>query len=145
MVLRRPYGKKKKLKTLLWLSPHHRAVEGFPLTNKGPGGTLYEESELELCDGDIVATVKAVDEPDWGSTFARLEIVYQCNKCGCTAFNELPQSEEALSRWLTESIAAMTDEQRNAIFARQLEEKAANEKQRQVMLNKLEKGRKVKK
>lgn len=56
------------------------------------------------CDGNIVASVCAVDEPDWGHSYAKLEVGYKCDKCGQEFFPELPTEPESLSALLTKSI-----------------------------------------
>lgn len=63
----------------------------------------------ERCDGNIIATVAAVDEPYMGGTSAKLEIEYKCDKCGETFYNELPEDAESLSTVLTQWVAGLPD------------------------------------
>lgn len=60
---------------------------------------------LVVCLGRIIATVEAVNEPEWGGTSPRLEITYKCAECGATTFPHLPDSETKLSAALTEWVA----------------------------------------
>ena len=85
-----------------WVLPH--------LTNKNkaelltyPRGTLelaekqlgsqerkHRVDEIERCNGKIIATIKAIDEPYFGGSSAQLEITYKCNRCGSYWENGLP-------------------------------------------------------
>lgn len=54
-----------------------------------------------VCDGNVVATVKAEDEPYFGGASAVLAVSYRCDKCGNTTFLELPTEPEAFSALVT--------------------------------------------
>lgn len=72
---------------------------------------LKEGDVLEVCDGNVGVTVKAVDEPDWGGTYASFEIEYKCDKCGGSYYPELPQYDEDMSLFITEAVARMPEEE----------------------------------
>ena len=63
----------------------------------------------EICDGNVVATVEAEEEPYMGGSSAILSITYKCDKCANDFFPELPQSGEELSAMLTGHIAALDE------------------------------------
>lgn len=70
------------------------------------------------CDGNIIATIQAVDEPYMGGHSAELEVTYKCDKCGANFFNELPMHtggriSAELSAFVTAAIAALPEEYRN--------------------------------
>jgi hypothetical protein len=46
----------------------------------------YVAENTYECGGVIYATVKAVDEPDWGCSYARLEVRYKCQRCDSVYF-----------------------------------------------------------
>lgn len=58
------------------------------------------------CGGNIIVTIEAVNEPDWGGTFAALEITYKCDKCGCQSYPELP-TDLNISKFLTKAFQEM--------------------------------------
>lgn len=37
--------------------------------------------DLEVCGGNVSIDVSAVDEPDWGGTYATLEVKTTCTRC----------------------------------------------------------------
>lgn len=79
---------------------YHRGVD---LTRVDP----EERGKLVQCDGTVKVLLRAVDEPDWGYTYAKLEIKYRCETCGATVFPHLPNSAESLSTFVTDKIAEM--------------------------------------
>ena len=85
--------------------PYRKAVghyyPGFPIDSIQHGTV----GRLEVCEGRIVATVAAHDEPEWGGSRAVLEIAYKCDVCGATTFPDLPDSPEKLSEFVTRAIA----------------------------------------
>jgi hypothetical protein len=110
-------GKKKpKKKPRRFVTTFHREVNGIPVTD-----------DMELCDGNIVASILAVNEPDWGGTYAELEIKYVCDKCGCNYFGELPQTVEELNEFFNDIICNLTEEQRQLLLAKRKQEKADND------------------
>lgn len=58
----------------------------------------------ENCEGKIVATVSAIDEPYFGGSSAELKISYKCDKCGQSYYEELPQIASSLSEWITKKL-----------------------------------------
>ena len=65
---------------------------------------------MELCDGEIIVSIQAVDEPDWGSSSAVLEVSYKCNKCGNCCFPELPQTPEEISSFVQTAVLRLSEE-----------------------------------
>jgi hypothetical protein len=149
LLLKRMMGNKRpKLKTLLYLSPYNVSVVGHRTSNvKGEEGFWehwpeFRREELELCDGNITASIQAVDEPDYHSGhYAMLEIIYRCDKCNSQHFPELPDSGDALSEFMTKAIALMTEEQRGAIFAQKKVIVDAANAQREAMMKQIEADR----
>ena len=66
----------------------------------------------EICDGNIQATLKLYEEPDWGCSYPALEISYKCDKCGNQAFPELPGETLSLAELVQAAIAALPEEGR---------------------------------
>lgn len=65
---------------------------------------------IELCQGRIIATIKAVDEPTWGGTYASLRLEYRCEKCSDSVIARwygLPETDEDLSKLVTSFIEKM--------------------------------------
>jgi len=82
----------------------------------------------EVCGGNIIVTVEAIDEPQWGGTSASLEITYKCDNCGCTWYPELP-TEFNFSEFLTKAFEEMPQKKWNALrkeLKEKIEEKEAN-------------------
>lgn len=75
---------------------------------------------MELCDGEIVATVRAIEEPCFGGTLASFDIEYHCSKCGNSYFGELPNTEEELSQFLTSMIAKLSQTEREVFISNRL-------------------------
>lgn len=60
------------------------------------------------CDGALVASVKAVDEPYMGGSSASLEILVTCERCGHTYHGpSVPTTSDELGRLVTAAIAAL--------------------------------------
>jgi hypothetical protein len=68
--------------------------------------TKLDLDALEVCGGDIQASVLAVDEPYYGGSSASLEVNYRCDRCGQTKFDGLPDAY-SISDFLTAVIAKM--------------------------------------
>lgn len=82
---------------------------GKPVTRYQWFGPNYvgpiDTSALPICGGEIKATIRAVDEPDWGGCHAVLEVEFVCLKCGSIMPNPaLPNGGFELSVWVTERI-----------------------------------------
>jgi len=108
-------GKKKpKLVPTRYVSRYHREVEGWKVPE-----------DYKLCDGKIIATVEAEDEPFFGGCSASLEITYKCDKCKMTAFSELPTDSKSLSEFLTRQIQRIDQDEINNMIG---EEKIAYKK-----------------
>src|SRR3972149_5403610 len=71
---------------------------------------LQIENDMELCDGEIIVSIRAVDEPDWGGSYATLELSYKCNKCGNCCFPELPQTPEEISSFVQTAVLRLSEE-----------------------------------
>lgn len=56
-------------------------------------GLLYE------CQGKVKMEVSAEDEPYYGGTSAKLEVVYKCDTCGHSYYPNMPDSYN-LNIWL---------------------------------------------
>lgn len=94
--------------------PYRKAVRWYHsgLTAGDPASGFIPEAEwtlLERCDGPITATIQAREEPEWGGSYAALEIAYSCKKCGAKIFPHLPQDAESLSKFVTEAIGALAE------------------------------------
>jgi hypothetical protein len=80
-----------------------------------------------ICAGTVRCTrLEAVDEPDWGTTYAKLEVDYTCDTCGCTFYPELGMDADIENTSLRElvnlGIDTITPEEqqaRRAEFKRQ--------------------------
>ncbi len=54
---------------------------------------LYAENgQMYECQGKVVATIEAQDEPYFGSSSASLNIDYKCDTCGHTYYPQLPDA-----------------------------------------------------
>jgi len=67
------------------------------------------------CDGNIVASISAVDEPQWGGSYPELKIEYRCDRCGSNQdwyvdgpHKLLPRNDDELSKFVTRAIGDMT-------------------------------------
>jgi len=49
----------------------------WPMTQYG----VNDVGSLPVCGGNVIVSVRAVNEPDWGGMLARLEIKSTCSKC----------------------------------------------------------------
>jgi hypothetical protein len=56
-----------------------KAAVVWPETVFGPNADI--EDYPEVCGGDVTVTIRAVDEPDWGSSYARLTLDAVCTRC----------------------------------------------------------------
>ena len=106
-----------------WVTPWHQKVEEWSIDYPNPTHPDWKKEDFIKCDGDIVASIEAVDEPDWGCSYASLRIDYKCNKCGASYFPELPQDSESLSKLVTEAIVKITKKQRAEALAKGLKQK----------------------
>ena len=66
----------------------------------------YKDSDLSICGGKIIATVKAVDEAEWGDHFAVLRVDYICETCCGLFYSGLPTALN-ISEWVTDVIEKM--------------------------------------
>jgi hypothetical protein len=73
--------------------PYKKIHKVVPLGTNYYGLPKYEDAE-EICDGRILVNIEAVDEPDWGGTYATLVVEYKCEKCGNILFPHLPNKYE---------------------------------------------------
>lgn len=78
-----------------------------------PTGPTFAEAldkpDTEVCDGQIIATVEAEEEPYMGGSSAVFSVSYRCDKCSNQFFLELPQDEESVSAMLTSYIATLDE------------------------------------
>ena len=143
MVRRVESGKKKKYQKITHIfSMWHIVVQKLSMNSDGPGKwNTYEESEFKKCDGNIKATV-SIEVDDGcsccGNTYISIE--YKCDKCKNTSFQELPQDENGLSKFLTESIANISKSKRNDM----LDEEQKKEIKHQKWLEEMIKNRRYK-
>jgi hypothetical protein len=91
-------------------APYRKAVRWYHSAFPETGIPDAEKPLLEICDGKIIATVAAVNEPDWGGTYANLEIAYKCETCGAQHFDHLPSNSDQLSKFVTDAIALTPEE-----------------------------------
>lgn len=76
--------------------------------NSQPTFEQYLEApNTEVCDGNIVATVDAEDEPYMGGSSAAFTVSYKCDRCDNQFYPELPQNAEGVSAMLTAQIAGL--------------------------------------
>ena len=103
-------GKKGKVKLKFYkpmLMIEHLVCEWDELPDAYKGfESQIPPKDAKPCGGNIIVTVEAVNEPDWGGTHALLEITYKCDKCGCKWYPELP-TEYNISKFLTKAIEEM--------------------------------------
>lgn len=64
-------------------------------------------SKTQECGGRVIASVRAVEEPEWGGVICSLEITYTCDRCGSTYFHSLPHDEKRLSEVLQMYVDAL--------------------------------------
>lgn len=87
----------------------HRAVMHF--------ADKHEEllaSGFVVCDGNIkCVSLEAVDEPDWGDHYAKLNIEYACDKCGISFGAEIPEPIALVNR----ALDSIDDTERDALRA----------------------------
>lgn len=74
-------------------------------------------ADTEACDGTVVATVEAEDEPYFGGRSAELRVQFKCDLCGNTDFPELPWNGATLSAWITARLDAPTPDELNVACA----------------------------
>lgn len=94
-----------------------------------------EKPNTSICEGKIVATVTAEDEPYMGGSSAVFSITYKCDTCDNEFYPELPQTPEAVSAMLTAHIATVdSGPLREARREQELRQRAEREEwQQQVM------------
>ena len=81
-----------------------------------PADPRYADSDGEICNGKIIATVNATMDGGCGCCgYADLEVEYKCDKCGGQYYSELPNTEETLSDFLTVMIARLDETDVNNI------------------------------
>lgn len=77
-----------------------------------PGPTYYlaerplseKPADLEVCGGDLRVDVQVFDQPEWGYSYAKLEVKITCLKCGSTFHGHpspIPETPQDLSKLLT--------------------------------------------
>jgi len=125
-----------------WISLWNQKVEEWSFENIQRTHPDWRKEDFVECAGEIIATVEAVDEPDWGCSYASLEINYKCNKCGIQHFPELPHDSESLSKLVTEAIAKISKKQRAEVLAKGLKQKKENDARMKEMNQKLIDNRK---
>lgn len=83
-----------------------------------------DAADLPVCGGDVTITVDAIDEPDWGGTYAKLDVKATCSRCRQPYFPGVHKMVGALS--LSDFVTELVTE---ALVARQrayvLDEKRA--------------------
>ena len=95
----RTKGKSTKEKQLGYVQEQfHDNLEEYLSPWKKEGYTITRISNL--CEGKIIAEVRAEDEPYYGGTSANLVVNFTCDRCGCTYFKDLP-NESSISEFLT--------------------------------------------
>lgn len=83
-----------------WMSTHRKVPSVFMPSPPQP--------DAVRCDGVLVASVKAVDEPYMGGSSAALEIVVTCDRCGHTYHGpSMPTTSDEISRLVTAAIAVL--------------------------------------
>ncbi len=87
--------------------PYRKAIRWYHSGFPDATIPVEERAVMEVCDGAIVATINARDEPEWGGSYATLEIAYKCHTCGASAFPHLPSNSEQISKLVTAAIALM--------------------------------------
>lgn len=87
--------------------PYQKAIRWYHSAVESTQIPLIEQPDLVVCQGKIAATVRAYDEPDWGGSYATLEVAYKCDTCGASVFPHLPTTAEALSEFVTRAIEAL--------------------------------------
>jgi hypothetical protein len=69
-----------------------------------------------ICDGQVQCTeVRAVDEPDWGHSYAVLQVKFKCNKCGNTSYPELGDDGSTIAKLVTQALDAMSVKEREKL------------------------------
>jgi len=97
--------------------------------------------ELEVCQGNIVVKVKAVDEAYFGGCSSALEIEYWCDVCGCNHYEEFPTDEDGVSNLLTKLIGEMDESYRNEAIERLKKEEDRMRKEHEKFLARFAPGK----
>ena len=100
---------KGKRKLFASIAPHYRLEPDILEWVSRQNARKIDKIDLintDECDGKIIATISAVDEPYFGGSSAELKILYKCEKCGQGYYKELPQTSFDLSEWMTKKIEA---------------------------------------
>ena len=117
--------KRKKTKTLWILSLFNEVVKG--ITTQAMRTVSKDWNDVR-CDGNVSVNIRAIDEPEWGGSFANLEVEYKCEKCGNIHFEELPNSDIELSEFMQEAIGALTEKQRDIRLAKHKKQEEERQK-----------------
>lgn len=64
------------------------------------------DRHYDTCDGDVMAEIKAIDEPYYGGASAELSVEFKCSKCKCTHYPELPDKYN-INEWLNKVLREM--------------------------------------
>jgi len=56
-------------------------------------------SQIDNCDGKISCEISAQDEPSWGGSYAKLDVLFKCDKCKGTIYPDLP-NEYNINDWI---------------------------------------------
>ncbi len=59
------------------------------------------DPNFDICDGDIIGEIVAVEEPYMGGVSASLEVNYRCTKCSCNNYKDLP-NQYSLETWFND-------------------------------------------
>jgi hypothetical protein len=87
-----------------------QAISHWTLVHPGFMDRILDgAAETKTCEGKIVATVEAGEEPYYGGCSPTVEVEYKCDSCSNAHFPELPDPG-SLGSWLTAIIAELPAE-----------------------------------
>lgn len=76
-------------------------------------------SGAELCGGNIIATVRAIDEPYFGGSSAELEVHLECDRCKNTFHGDDAPNKYNISALVTKFVRDMPDPYPNELHCPQ--------------------------
>jgi hypothetical protein len=74
------------------------------------GSYTSTPEKMVECGGNLVATIKANEEPYMGGVSAVLEVTITCDRCNCFFYPEIPTTAEGISKFVTMLLERISDE-----------------------------------
>ena len=91
---------KKQVSKLICFIPKHNVENHLPILLEMFGKTHVIDTVVDECGGKIESDISAINVPDYGGTYAELDVTFRCKRCGNTDYPNLP-NQYSLSEFLT--------------------------------------------